>query len=97
MRRAPTRSLVSRLDADRVESGIAQPTIQDLLEHCTAVFCYGPVFVRDQTEPYVTLATQVHHSGEILAADISVRFIDDVLARLSIGNAERAYVIDLTG
>jgi signal transduction histidine kinase/CheY-like chemotaxis protein len=90
-------NFVSRLDADRVESGIAQPAIQGLLEHCTAVFCYGPVFVRDQTEPYVTLATQVHHSGETLAADISVRFIDDVLARLSIGKAERAYVIDLNG
>jgi signal transduction histidine kinase/CheY-like chemotaxis protein len=90
-------NFVSRLDPDRVESAIAQPTIASLLQHCTAVFCYGPVFVRDQTEPYVTVAIQAQQSGEILAADISVRFIDDVLARLSIGKAGHAYVIDLNG
>jgi signal transduction histidine kinase/CheY-like chemotaxis protein len=90
-------NFVSRLDADRVESEIEQPAIRDVLNHCSASFCYGPVFVRDQTEPYVTVATQVHPSGETLAAEISVRFIDDVLARLSIGKAGRAYVVDLNG
>jgi signal transduction histidine kinase/ActR/RegA family two-component response regulator len=90
-------NFVSRLDADRVESKLEQPAIQDFLKDCTAPFCYGPVFVRDQTEPYVTVATQAHPSGETLAAEISVRYIDDVLARLSIGKAGRAYVIDLNG
>ena len=90
-------NFVSRLDPDRVESGTVQPSIQDFLQHCMAVFCYGPVFVRDQTEPYVTVAIQAHQSGEILAAEISVRFIDDVLAKLSIGKAGRAYVVDLNG
>jgi signal transduction histidine kinase/CheY-like chemotaxis protein len=90
-------NFVSRLDADRVESGTLRPSIQDLLKSCTTPFCYGPVFVRDQTEPYVTVATQTHLGGEILAAEISVRFIDDVLARLSIGKAGRAYVIDPNG
>jgi signal transduction histidine kinase/ActR/RegA family two-component response regulator len=90
-------NFVSRLDPDRVESAIAQPAIANLLRNCTAVFCYGPVFVRDQTEPYVTLATRAHQSGETLATEISVRFIDDVLARLSIGKAGRAYVVDLNG
>jgi signal transduction histidine kinase/ActR/RegA family two-component response regulator len=90
-------NFVSRLDPDRVESAIAQPAIANLLRNCTAVFCYGPVFVRDQTEPYVALVTRIHQSGETLAAEISVRFIDDVLARLSIGKAGRAYVVDLNG
>ncbi|HTB88838.1 MAG TPA: ATP-binding protein [Steroidobacteraceae bacterium] len=90
-------NFVSRVDADRVESGLKQPSIANLLQHCTAVFCYGPVFVRDQTEPFVTLATKLPQSGETLAAEISVRFIDDVLARLSIGKAGRAYVIDQNG
>jgi len=90
-------NFVSRLDPDRLESAIAQPAIANLLRDCTAVFCYGPVFVRDQTEPYVAVAIQAHPSGETLAAEISVRFIDDVLARLSIGKAGRAYVVDLNG
>ena len=90
-------NFVSRLDPDRVESATAQPSIQNLLRDCTAEFCYGPVFVRDQTEPYVTVAIQAQQSGETLAAEISVRFIDDVLARLSIGKAGRAYVVDLNG
>ena len=90
-------NFVSRLDPDRIESATTQPAIANLLHHCTAVFCYGPVFVRDQTEPYVAVATQAQQSGEILAAEISVRFIDDVLARLSIGKAGRAYVVDVNG
>jgi signal transduction histidine kinase/CheY-like chemotaxis protein len=90
-------NFVSRLDPDRVESATAQPSIQNLLRDCTAAFCYGPVFVRDQTEPYVTVAIQAHPSGETLAAEISVRFIDDLLAKLSIGKAGRAYVVDLNG
>jgi signal transduction histidine kinase/CheY-like chemotaxis protein len=90
-------NFVSRLDADRVESELKQPTIATLLQHCRTLFCYGPVFVRDQTEPYVTLATKPPQNSETLAAEISVRFIDDVLARLSIGKAGRAYVVDLNG
>jgi signal transduction histidine kinase/CheY-like chemotaxis protein len=90
-------NFVSRLDADRIESGTAQPSIQQLLRRCAVGFCYGPVFVRDQTEPYVALAIRGHPGGETLAAEISVRFIDDVLARLSIGKSGRAYVVDLNG
>jgi signal transduction histidine kinase/CheY-like chemotaxis protein len=90
-------NFVSRLDADRVASGIPHLAIQRLLQRCTSVYCYGPIFVRDQTEPYVALALQTQPGRETLAAEISVRFIDDVLARLSIGKAGRAYVVDLNG
>jgi signal transduction histidine kinase/CheY-like chemotaxis protein len=90
-------NFVSRLDPDRIDSKIVQPSIDNLLRDCLAIFCYGPVFVRDQTEPYVTVA--IHGTGgrEALAAEISVRFIDDVLAGLSIGEAGRAYIVDLNG
>lgn len=90
-------NFVSRVDADRVASGNPQPSIQQLLKGCAAVFCYGPVFVRDQTEPYVAVAVNSHSSKETLSAEISVRFIDDLLAKLSIGKAGRAYVVDLKG
>jgi signal transduction histidine kinase/CheY-like chemotaxis protein len=90
-------NFVSRLDADRVASGAPHLATQQLLRHCASVFCYGSIFVRDQTEPYVALALNDHPGTETLAAEISVRFIDDVLARLSIGKAGRAYVVDLNG
>jgi signal transduction histidine kinase/CheY-like chemotaxis protein len=90
-------NFVSRLDADRVESGTPHPTTQQLLQRCAQVFCYGPVFVRDQTEPYVALALNAPRGSEILAAEISVRYIDDLLAKLSIGKAGRAYVVDSNG
>ena len=90
-------NFVSRLLANRIESGAAQPSVQKLLQSCATAFCYGPVFVRDQTEPYVAIAIAGQHGGETLAAEISVRFIDDVLARLSIGKSGRAYVVDFNG
>jgi signal transduction histidine kinase/CheY-like chemotaxis protein len=90
-------NFASRLDPDRIESGTPQPSIQKLLQGCAASFCYGPEFVRDQTEPYVAVAIGGHQGGETLAAEISVRFIDDVLARLRIGKSGRAYVVDLNG
>lgn len=90
-------NFVSRLDADRIESGAAQPHIQTLLQRCKAVFCYGPVILRDQTEPFVVIAINGNQPQETLAAEISVRFIDDVLARLSIDKSGTAYVVDMNG
>jgi signal transduction histidine kinase/ActR/RegA family two-component response regulator len=90
-------NFVSRVDADRIESHTFQSGIRQLLEHCSVPFCYGPSFFRDQTEPFVTVAVNGDQHGEYLAAEISVRFIDDVLARLSIGKSGRAYVVDLQG
>jgi signal transduction histidine kinase/ActR/RegA family two-component response regulator len=90
-------NFVSRLDADRIESGAVQPHIQTLLKNCQALFCYGPEFLRDQTEPYVVIAIHGKPNQETLAAEISVRFIDDVLARLSIDKSGSAYVVDMSG
>jgi signal transduction histidine kinase/CheY-like chemotaxis protein len=90
-------NFVSRLDADRIESGTPHLATQQLLRRCASAFCYGPIFVRDQTEPYVALALKTQPGNETLAAEISVRFIDDLLAKLSIGKAGRAYVVDLNG
>jgi signal transduction histidine kinase/CheY-like chemotaxis protein len=90
-------NFVSRLDADRIESGTVQPHIQTLLKNCRALLCYGPEFLRDQTEPYVVMAIHGNPDQETLAAEISVRFIDDVLARLSIDKSGSAYVVDLSG
>jgi signal transduction histidine kinase/CheY-like chemotaxis protein len=90
-------NFVSRLDADRIESGTPLLATRQLLQRCAESFCYGPVFVRDQTEPYVAVAVRAQPGSETLAAEISVRFIDDLLAKLSIGKAGRAYVVDLNG
>ena len=90
-------NFVSRVDANRIDSHAPQSGIRQLLEHCSSAFCYGPTFIRDQTEPFVTVAVSGDQRGEYLAAEISVRFIDDILARLSIGKSGRAYVVDLQG
>jgi signal transduction histidine kinase/CheY-like chemotaxis protein len=90
-------NFISRLDADRVGSGETFLPLAQLLQRCTDVFCYGPTFVRDQTEPFVAVATRGPGRTEFLAAEISVRFIDDVLAKLSIGQFGRAYIVDLNG
>ena len=90
-------NFVSRLDADRVGSGETSTLLAQLLQHCSQMFCYGPIFVRDQTEPFVAVAVRGPGNTEFLGAEISVRFIDDLLAKLSIGQFGRAYVVDLDG
>jgi signal transduction histidine kinase/CheY-like chemotaxis protein len=90
-------NFVSRLDADRIESMLPQMLTREIARSCSAAFCYGDAFIRDQTEPHISVIATAERGQEILAADITVRFIDDLLSKMSIGKAGRAYVVDYNG
>jgi signal transduction histidine kinase len=56
---------------------------------------FSPVYFRNESEPYLTLA--VPESGPnagVTAAEVNLRFIWDVVSRIQIGAAGRAYVAD---
>ncbi len=59
---------------------------------------FGPVYFRDQSEPYMTLAVGDRDgSGEVTLAEVNLKLIWDVVAGIRIGNAGTAYVVDAKG
>ena len=59
---------------------------------------YGPVYFRKESEPYMTLA--VAGSGPdagVIAVDVNLKFIWDVVSQIKIGRAGQAFVVDGQG
>lgn len=90
-------NFVSRTEPDRLLSLQPQTAIQRESADCHREFCYGAARVRDETEPYVTVVVAAHGGREAVVADLSMRFINDLLRKLSIGKFGRAYVVERDG
>ena len=59
---------------------------------------FGPVYFRNQSEPYMTLA--LAESGPnrgVTAAEVNLKFIWDVVSQIKIGQSGYAYVVDSNG
>ncbi len=91
-------NFVSRIVPDRIESLQEVPWVRDISRGCASEFCYGAAFIRDETEPYVSIVVRPQGAeGESIVAEISLRFIGDVLTQLPIDQLSQAYVVDLRG
>jgi signal transduction histidine kinase/CheY-like chemotaxis protein len=87
-------NFVSRNLPDRAESLESLRWVR-AVSACQSDLCFGSPFIRDQTEPYIRVVVPPSAADrEILAAEISLRFIDDVLLRLPIEPSASAYVVD---
>ena len=59
---------------------------------------YSPVYFRDGSEPYLTIArAESAPNGGVLLAEVNLKFIWDVVSRIRVGQPGRAYVVDATG
>jgi signal transduction histidine kinase len=58
---------------------------------------FGPVYFRQGTEPYMTIAVRAAGSGIVTAAEVNLKLIWDVVSRMRIGDTGKAYVIDSRG
>jgi signal transduction histidine kinase len=59
---------------------------------------YGPVYFRNESEPYMTLAVRDATSGGgALVAEVNLKFIWDVVSRIQVGKSGYAYVVDSDG
>jgi signal transduction histidine kinase len=59
---------------------------------------YGPVYFRNESEPYMTLAVRDTASGGgALIAEVNLKFIWDVVSRIQVGKSGYAYVVDSGG
>ncbi len=58
---------------------------------------FGPVYFRKESEPYMSIAMAQIGGAGVVVAEVNLKFIWDVVSRIKIGQAGRAYVVDATG
>jgi GAF domain-containing protein/HAMP domain-containing protein len=86
---------ISRLAMNTIRSGVDFSQEPKFREAAAGRIYYGPVYFRKGTEPYMTIARSA--GGGVTAAEVNLKFVWDVVSRIRIGEAGRAYVIDAEG
>jgi signal transduction histidine kinase len=88
---------VSRTDPDVIGSATdvsREPKFRDALAHTNY---YGPVYFRQNSEPYMTLALSGGHDTGVSVAEVNLTFIWDVISQIKVGERGKAYVVDAPG
>jgi signal transduction histidine kinase/CheY-like chemotaxis protein len=87
---------VSRVDATATGSDIDFAKDPKFIEAMGNGVYYGPVYFRQETEPYMTLAVGRRGAGATVA-EISLKYIWDVVSGIKVGEHGAAYVVDAHG
>ena len=87
---------VSRLGMDTMASGADYSTSPQFLETKAGKTYFSPVYFRNGSEPYMTIAVG-SSGGAVTLAEVNLKFIWDVVSRISIGKEGLAYVVDSRG
>src|SRR5687768_16975580 len=88
---------VSRLAMDVAGSGTDFSADPKFGQARAARTYYGPVYFRKESEPYMSIAMAQTGGGGVIVAEVNLKFIWDVVSRIKIGTAGRAYVVDGAG
>lgn len=89
---------VSRFAIDRRRSSSDQSGTTAFREAQLQDPYFSPVYFRQQTEPYLTLAlASEHRGGGVFVAEVNLKFVWDVIARVQVGKTGHAYVVDGNG
>jgi len=86
---------VSRLAMDRLHSGKDFSLTPAFQQARSQTIYRGPVYFRDGTEPYMTLATAA--GSGISLVEVNLKFVWDVINSIQFGATGHAYVIDSDG
>ena len=86
---------ISRLAMNTIRGGADLSQEAKFREAAVDRIYYGPVYFRKGTEPYMTIARPA--GGGVTAVEVNLKFVWDVVSRIRIGEAGRAYVIDAEG
>ena len=87
---------VSRLGMDVVGSGRDYSNDSRFLEAKAGGTYFSPVYFRNESEPYMTIAVGSGR-GAVTLAEVNLKFIWDVISRIRIGKEGLAYVVDSRG
>jgi signal transduction histidine kinase len=89
---------VSRLALDAIGSQEDYSQSPKFVLARTGATYFGPVYFRNESEPYMTIAVPTGEYGvEVTVAEVNLRAIWDVVSRIRIGKAGYAYVVDSVG
>jgi signal transduction histidine kinase len=89
---------VSRLDVDEVGSQKDYSTEPKFLGAMTGRIYFGPVYFRNESEPYMTLSMKWQGQGDgVTAAELNLKFVWDVVSQVKTGEKGYAYVVDPRG
>ena len=87
---------VSRLRMDVTASGADYSNDPRFLEAKAGKTYFSRVYFRNGSEPYMTIAVG-SSGGAVTLAEVNLKFIWDVISRISIGKEGLAYVVDSRG
>lgn len=89
---------ISRLAIDHLRSGTNRSTTPAFRQARPQQPYFSPVYFRQQTEPYLTLAiASEHRGGGVIVVEVNLKFVWDVIARVHVGMTGHAYVVDSHG
>lgn len=86
---------VSRLAMDRLRSGTDFSQTPAFQQARGQTPYRGPVYFREGTEPYMTLA--VAAGGGVTLVEVNLKFVWDVINNIHFGKTGHAYVVDAQG
>ena len=89
---------VSRIEADRLSSGIDLSGETAFAAARTTRAHFGDVRFVAQTEPYLTVAApSAARDGSVVIADVNLKFVRTVVSEIKVGATGYAYVVDGRG
>ncbi len=89
---------VSRFALDAIGSGEDFSQAPAFLGAKTGKTYFSPVYFHNESEPYMTIAVPSgEYAVEVTVAEVSLKAIWDVVARIRVGRMGHAYVIDARG
>ena len=89
---------MSRLAMDVVGSQADFSQHPKFVEAMANKVYYGPVYFHRESEPYMTLAMAgARRDYGVIAAEVNLKFIWDVVSQIKVGTGGQAYVVDAEG
>src|SRR5215831_19637357 len=89
---------VSRLATNVMDSGIDVSNEPKFTEAVAHKVYYGPVYFRQESEPYMTLAIAGNRKDAgVSIAEVNLKLIWDIVSQIRVGEHGRAYVVGAQG
>jgi signal transduction histidine kinase len=89
---------VSRLATNVMDSGIDLSNEPKFTEAVAHKVYYGPVYFRQESEPYMTLAIAGNRKDAgVSIAEVNLKLIWDIVSQIRVGEHGRAYVVGAQG
>jgi serine phosphatase RsbU (regulator of sigma subunit) len=89
---------VSRLEINHFGRNVDHTNDQVFLNSRRQQIVYGPLYFRNGSEPYITLArAEGKGTSGVVLAEVNLKFLRDVVSGIRIGQSGHAYVVDSNG